>query len=92
MNVCDVKATVQAATDRDAETLIANARLRNVNELLDVADLHFRLHWATRQAVQIDKTDPPASLEPGVIAERRHALNWLLRYQDAEWDQVDTPT
>lgn len=90
--ICDVKATVEAATRADAETMIANARLRDVNEILDAADLHYRLHWATRQAVQIDKTEPPASLEPGVIVERRHALNWLLRFQEAEWDRVDTPT
>jgi hypothetical protein len=31
-------------------------------------------------------------LDPGVIQERHHALNWLVRFEDAEWDDVDTPT
>lgn len=28
----------------------------------------------------------------GVVAERHHALNWLVRFMDADWDDVDTPT
>ena len=27
-----------------------------------------------------------------VVMERHHALNWLVRFQHAGWDQVDTPT
>jgi hypothetical protein len=28
----------------------------------------------------------------GVVAERHHALNWLVCFGDADWDDVDTPT
>jgi hypothetical protein len=27
-----------------------------------------------------------------VVQERHVALNWLIRFEGAEWDQVDTPT
>lgn len=90
--LCDAKATVVAATSVPADVLIESARLRSTDELLDAADLHYRLHWAARQAVQVEKREPPASLVPGVLAERRHALNWLLRFEDADWDHVKTPT
>jgi hypothetical protein len=90
--ICDVQATVKAALSRKGDRLIADAELRPVAEILDVADMHYRLHWAVRDAAHVGNQPPPASLEPGVVAERRHALNWLLRFQDADWDDVDTPT
>jgi hypothetical protein len=44
-----------------------------------------------RQA-ELDEKAAPAKLEAGVVAERHYALNWLVRYGDADWDDVDTPT
>ncbi|RZO65668.1 MAG: DUF4272 domain-containing protein [Sandaracinaceae bacterium] len=85
-SICDVPATVKAADTTDA------AELRPTSEILDALDMHYRLHWATRQAVQVERVQPPAGLEPGVIAERHHALNWLVGFQGAAWDDVDTPT
>jgi hypothetical protein len=39
-----------------------------------------------------EKTPVPANLNDGVLQERHHALNWLVRFEDREWDDVDTPT
>ena len=65
--------------------------MRPASEILDALDLHYRLHWATTSART--KGEPaPAGLEPGVVFERHYALNWLTCFQDAEWDDVDTPT
>jgi len=36
--------------------------------------------------------EPPAGLGEDVIVERHHALNWLIRYEDEEWDRVGTDT
>ncbi len=41
---------------------------------------------------RVRKTEAPAGLEGGVVFERHHALNWLTRFGDAEWDDVETPT
>jgi hypothetical protein len=73
------------------EAVASAARLRPTGELLDALDLSFRLHWATTDA-RVKNAAPPAGLEPGVVAERHHALNWLVRFQDAAWDDVETPT
>jgi hypothetical protein len=54
---------------------------------LGTLDLSYRMHWATRQAGLHNKP-APAGLEPGVILERHYALNWLVRFEDAEWDGV----
>ncbi|HKO94988.1 MAG TPA: DUF4272 domain-containing protein, partial [Polyangiaceae bacterium] len=75
----------------DSERLIRDAKLRATPVLLDALDLHFRLHWAVRQARQ-DDSEPPAQLDPGVVMERHHGLNWLTGFHGADWDDVDTPT
>ncbi len=66
-------------------------RLRPTAEILDALDLHYRAHWLLRQA-RIDNQPPPEGLAAGIVAERHYALNWLVHFEDAEWDQVDTPT
>jgi hypothetical protein len=66
-------------------------RPRSTAEFLDALDLHYRLHWATTDA-RVNETRPPPGVEPGVVAERHYALNWLTRFQEAEWDDVETPT
>ena len=65
--------------------------LRSKSEILDQSDLIYRLHWATRQA-HIDRQPPPSDLNPGVIEEWHHAINWLTCYDDLEWDDVSTDT
>lgn len=90
--ICDVPAVAKAFFDADRARLVSEARLRDASDILDALDLHYRLHWAARQAMQVEHKEPPAGLEPGVLQERHHALNWLTRFADAEWDDVDTPT
>jgi hypothetical protein len=89
--ICDVPRVARVMLQEDDDAMVRDAELRATSELLDALDLHYRLHWAVRQA-RLDETDPPANLESGVIAERHYALNWLTGFEDAEWDDVDTPT
>ncbi|HVJ94476.1 MAG TPA: DUF4272 domain-containing protein [Labilithrix sp.] len=66
--------------------------LRARDDLLDEADLAYRLHWAVREA-QLGRGRLPRSVDPDVVEERHRALNWLLgRHASADWDDVDTPT
>jgi hypothetical protein len=70
-----------------------NARLhpRPAADILDALDLHYRLHWLTTEA-RIGRRPPIEGVEPGVVMERYRALNWLVRFEDADWDDVDMPT
>lgn len=90
--ICDVPAVAGALFGKDLDAFVDSAVLRPTSEILDAFDLHFRLHWAARQAVHVEHTEPPAGMDLGVLQERRHAENWLVRFEDAEWDAVDTPT
>lgn len=65
--------------------------LKPVSELLDALDLHFRLHWIIRDC-EINDKEIPASINSGVVHERHYTLNWLTNFENAAWDDVDTPT
>ena len=68
-----------------------SATLRPAAEVLDVLDLTYRLHWAARRA-RADRRGPPAGVSPGVVLERHYALRWLVRSDESDWDEVQTPT
>ena len=89
--ICDVELIAQKLLKLGASGMQQAARMRPVSEVLDCLDLHLRLHWITRQT-QVDKKAMPAGLEAGVIQERHRALNWLVQFESADWDAVDTPT
>ncbi len=89
--ICDLNQVVGTILDNRTETLVREAELRPTGELLDALDLHYRLHWATTQA-RVNGAEIRPDLEGGVILERHYALNWLTCFEDADWDDVDTPT
>ena len=89
--ICDVSALAKVVLALDANAWRKSASLRPAAEVLDALDLTFRLHWATTEA-RSRKTPGPAGVEPGVVSERHYALNWLVHFEDADWDDVTTPT
>jgi hypothetical protein len=88
---CDVPMLAKTMFAAPKESFVREARLRSEKEILDALDLHFRCHWATTDA-RINDRPMPGGLDPGVVAERHHALNWLTRSEDEDWDDVTTPT
>lgn len=88
---CDAAATSRSLLERAEEVAGSKARLRPAAGILDALDLHYRLHWLARQS-RIEGKDLPAGLDAGVVSERHHALNWLTGFENAGWDDTDTPT
>lgn len=68
----------------------SSAHPRSTAELLDMADLYYRLHWAAVELRVQGKSNPAVDEE--IVMERHRALNWLIRYQNQEWDHVATDT
>jgi uncharacterized protein DUF4272 len=68
---------------------IKDGELRPLAEILDQADLIYRYHWAVRNARR-SGTPVPEGLDPDIVEERHHTLNWL--HQDEEWDNITTDT
>lgn len=65
--------------------------LRNIEEVLDLLDLTYRMNWACVDA-RIQQKQPTGALHPGIVYERHYALNWLINYQNQTWDNVQTNT
>ncbi|ATE74072.1 DUF4272 domain-containing protein [Lysobacter capsici] len=89
--ICDAGQIARIAIDHADEARIAQASLRPLPELLDALDGLYRRHWLVRQA-RLDEREPPIGLHPSVVYERHYALNWLLRFDEQDWDEVGTPT
>jgi len=105
--MCDVPRLSERLHEHEADPdFVAKAALRPREEILDVAQLTMLIHWAVRDA-WIHKRQVPEDLDwagganmvpvthcpaVGVVEERHHALNWLIRFEDADWDDVQTPT
>lgn len=67
------------------------ARLRPQAELLDAADLAYRMNWAAVDA-RVNGALPPEGLHPGITYERHYAFNWLIGYMGLSWDKMRTDT
>lgn len=91
--ICDVPQSVRIMREYPTmEELTAVARLRSRGELLDQADLIYRLHWACVDA-RVMNMPAPQELEEGVVMERHRALFWLAGCDEmCPWDDVDLST
>lgn len=61
-------------------------RMRPLSEIAAMLDLYYLLHWHARKA-QYHGDVWDVQIAPGVVLERRRALEWL--FQDARWEDVD---
>lgn len=73
------------------EKFVQEARLRSKRDLDRASTEIFETHWAVRDA-QINDKKIPGRVDPGIVQERHHALNWLLNDAGEQWDDVSTDT
>ena len=73
----------------DTSEFVATATSRTASEILDISDLTYRLHWATRQG-ELDKSET-LNLNSSILVERHYAINWVT-YYDENWDDITTDT
>lgn len=86
-DACDVAFAVSIMRDRTTQAFIAGARPLPFDQILEQADLIYRYHWSLIDATQA-KEAAPARLNSGIVFERHHALNWLKRHHEQDWDDV----
>jgi hypothetical protein len=77
--------------DVSVPAFIAHATLRADADLIEMADLVLGLHWAARNAELVDRA-PRVPVDVEIIQERHHAINWVIGYDSAPWDDVTTDT
>lgn len=80
------------AGDEQPDRLSIAIRLRDKSEILDRADLLYRLHWAVRNSA-LAGTGKLEGIDGGVVQEWHRAVNWIIQYDsEDDWDQVGTDT
>lgn len=90
--ICDVALIVRNLRKFDSvEDICKKTTMRNPSEILDKADLIYRMDWAAVDA-RIHHMSGPAGLEHGVVQARHKTLNWMINFQGDAWDDVNTPT
>lgn len=89
--ICDVKAVVDAIFSMPRTDFTKTAKLRSKSEILDELDKIYRMNWACVDA-RIKGQQPTGNINPSVIYERHYALNWLTKYENQAWDDVQTDT
>lgn len=72
----------------DPNCFISAATLRSFDEIFQQADLHYRLHWAARNARLRGRQ---TNLVEGLISERRRPLDWVIGVE-ANWDEISLDT
>lgn len=91
-HICDVPKIVRNLKKYESiEDIQKKCKMRSMTEILDKADLAYRLDWAAVDA-RVHGFMGPANIEHGVIMEWHKAFNWLICFGDEDWDHVDTPT
>ncbi|TWU60537.1 hypothetical protein Poly51_08130 [Rubripirellula tenax] len=89
--ICDVPLVAETMVNQADREIVTSVRLRPVKQILDALDMNLRLLWAARAAA-MEQRECKVKLDGGVLSERQHALNWLVRFGGVPWDEVDTPT
>lgn len=106
--MCDVEGLHELIFEKskDSKAFIEQAQLRSLRSILDACQMIIQLQAVIRSAHLADEVIPEnlnwkkptkqvSVLECptiGVVAERHYALNWLRKFGDADWDDVDVPT
>jgi len=75
--------------NEDGSKLSKKMRLRPRDELFRMLDLHYRLHWWTRNSHLTGKDTGAVRLD--IIMERRKALEWVMD-PACDWDDVEMST
>ena len=78
-------------SSQGVEDFVAKSKLRPEAELLALADEILDLHWHARDA-KMNARAPQKPVELEIIQERHHAINWVIGYEGADWDDVTTDT
>jgi hypothetical protein len=73
----------------DCNEFIEQSEIRTKSEILDISDLIYRLHWATRENEL--KRRKPLLVDSSIVEERHYAINWVTYHED-NWDDITTDT
>jgi hypothetical protein len=89
--ICDCNRAIKLVSEsKDYEDFKSKCKLKDVDEILELLDLHYRYHWACVEK-RINPSTNIADLNPEVVYERRRGLEWLFSEED-DWFDISLDT
>jgi len=90
-DICNTKIAISfVSICKDYNDFRKKAKLRDVEEILDMLDLYYRYHWACVEK-DINGTAEIKDLNMEVVAERRRGLEWLIK-DEKDWNDITLNT
>lgn len=89
--MCNVSQDLKIILEKSLEEFINKAKMRSKSEILDQADLIYRINWACVNS-RVKNQPTPSNLNSSIVYERHFALNWLINYMNQIWDDINTDT
>ena len=90
-DTCDCMKAVNIISQcNDLNELMEKCSPRDIEEILDELDLHYRYHWACVHK-QIKPETEIGELYHDVVTERRRGLEWLISDED-DWFEISLDT
>lgn len=90
--VCDCHYAIKLVSNCGSfNEFYQQTRLRSAEEILDEADLIYRLHWACVHD-RINGREATAGMQESIVVERRRGLFWLISYRNEAWDCISMDT
>lgn len=68
------------------DLVLANSTLRPLDDIVAAAALLEQQHTALGEKAL--KKEPVPEIEAGTVQERYAAINWVLCYEDLDWDEI----
>ena len=89
--ICDCNKAIQLVKEsKTYEDFKNKCHLRDLDEILDALDLHYRYHWACVEK-RINPNTFIGDLNPDVVFERRRGLEWLFSEKE-DWYDISLDT
>lgn len=89
--ICDCDKAIHLVSDRnDMDDFKASCNPRTIDEILDMLDLFYRMHWACVEN-RLRPETPVNGLVEEVVMERRRGLEWLVS-NETDWHDISLNT
>jgi Domain of unknown function (DUF4272) len=87
----DIPSEVFLKLESNPLSWINEATLRSEYEISKAAEDIYQIHWLVRDAI-LNNRPIPNNYNPNIVYYRHHAMNWVEKYNDDNWDDISVDT
>ena len=87
----DISIEILQKLSSDPLLWVKQVAIRSTDEISKAEEDIYNIHWAVRNAT-INNQKIPNNYNINVVFNRHYAINWVEKYNDAEWDNITVDT